>query len=188
MWRRRFGRDFPADFPGGDFADFFAEFEKEFARMQGMIGKLMDDAMKHASGPHRHDPFVYGFTMRVGKDGQPHIQPFGNRSIPTTTTSDANVIEAHDARQPLTDVVESDDEIAVTVELPGVDKKDVNLHVAEDAISVKVETGRHYHAQIPLPAKVVPSTAKATFKNGILDVSVRRVEEPNMRGHRVDIE
>ena len=173
-WRKRhFGSDFPA---------FFADFEKEFARMQGMVERIMEDAMKHASSPHREQPFVYGFSMRVGKDGMPQIQPFGS-AAPFTPEA----ISGDEVREPLTDVVESDKEVAVTVELPGVEKQDVNLHVAEDAITVKVEKGRKYHKRISLPAKVVPPSAKATFKNGILDVTIERKADAD-DGHKVSIQ
>jgi hypothetical protein len=70
--KRGFGPGFP-EIP----AEFFAQFEKEFARMQGMVNKMMEDAMKHASGPQREQPFVYGFSMRIGKDGVPNLTPFG---------------------------------------------------------------------------------------------------------------
>lgn len=157
-----------------DFPDFFAEFEKEFSRMQGMVNKIMEDAMKHASSPQRGEPFVYGFSMRVGPDGVPRLQPFGSSfgSMPGAPA----VAEGEAAREPLTDVMVGDGDIAITVELPGADKGDVSLHVAEDVVTVRVDKGKRYHKRIQLPVPVVASTAKATFKNGILDVTVQKKE------------
>ena len=179
LWRRRYGADFPS---------FFAEFEKEFARMQGMVNKIMEDAMKHAQSPRRGEPFVYGFTMRVDKHGQPQITPFGTAAgnVPTLQPGAFPTQGDEEAREPLTDVVESDKEVSVTIELPGVEKQDVNLHVAEQSVTVRVEKGRRYQKQVHLPARVRPETAKATFKNGILDVTVQRKEE--RPGHRVAID
>lgn len=177
--KRGFGPDFPAE--------FFAEFEKEFARMQGMISKIMEDAMKHAESPQREQPFVYGFSMRIGKDGVPHLTPFGSSAgaipgMPTVEPGDDLV------REPLSDVIETEDEIAVTVELPGVEKGDVSLHVAEEALTVRVEKGtRRYHKKIRLPDAVVPNSAKATFKNGILDVTLQRTKRAEP-GHDVAID
>ena len=188
-WRKR---GFP--FAGAGIPpDFFAEFEKEFARMQGMIGKIMEDAMKHAESPQREQPFVYGFSMRVGKDGVPHITPFGS-SAPgfagTLGTPSVEPTAADDlVREPLSDVMEGDKEISVTVELPGVEKGDVSLKVAEEALTVRVDKGqRRYHKQVRLPAKVVPGTAKATFKNSILDVTIQRQDGRKDTGHTVNIE
>lgn len=179
-WRRR------AFSGSGIPPDLFAEFEKEFARMQGMMGKIMEDVMKHASSPQREQPFVYGFSMRIGKDGIPQLTPFGSAANPVTHALDATQEEV---REPLTDIVEGDKEIAVTVELPGVEKENVSLHVAEESLTVRVDKGpRRYRKTIHLPAKVVPSSAKATFKNSILDLTVRRTSEREDPGHNVAIE
>lgn len=189
-WRKR---GFPFSGAGGIPPDFFAEFEKEFARMQGMISKIMEDAMKHAESPQRDQPFVYGFSMRVGKDGVPHLTPFGS-SAPGFAGPNEPTIEAGAAmddlvREPLSDVIEGDHDVSVTVELPGVEKGDVSLKVADETLTVRVEKGaRRYHKQVRLPCKVVPSTAKATFKNGILDVTIQRQSGRTDTGHTVSIE
>ncbi|HUR69358.1 MAG TPA: archaeal heat shock protein Hsp20 [Candidatus Thermoplasmatota archaeon] len=187
LWRKRgFGAGIPPE--------FFADFEKEFARMQGMISKIMEDAMRHAESPQREQPFVYGFSMRVGKDGQPHLTPFGSSAPgftgdPSAPTIDAGAAAVDDlVREPLSDVIEGEKDIAVTVELPGVEKGDLSLKVAEESLTVRVEKGaRRYHKQVRLPSKVVPQSAKATFKNGILDVTLQRAT-PADPGHSVSID
>lgn len=179
LWRKR---------AMGDFPEFFAEFEKEFARMQGMVDKIMQDAMRHANSPQRGEPFVYGFTMRVGPDGVPQIQPFGSaaKDVPQVDEQAAAALGPA-GREPLSDLIVGEKDVALTVELPGVEKQDVNLHVAEDAVTVRAEKGRRYHKRITLPVKVVPASAKATFKNGILDVTLQR-ETGGDPGHKVAIE
>ena len=169
-----------------EFPDFFADFQREFGRMQGMMEKVMEDAVRHASGPRRGEPFVYGFSMRVGNDGVPHLTPFGS-AVHDPKVSGEDVAALPSAREPLTDVIESDDEVTVTVELPGVEKKDVRLHVAEEIVTVKVETGRRYAARVKLPAPVEPSSAKATFKNGILDVVLAK-KKGGAEGAQIHIE
>lgn len=182
-WRKR---GFPMG-PGIP-PDIFQQFEKEFARMQGMISKIMEDAIKHAESPRREQPFVYGFSMRVGKDGVPHLTPFGS-SAPTLDTSALDATVPEEVREPLSDVIEGEREVSVTVELPGVEKGDVGLKVADESVTVQVEKGaRRYRKQIRLPCKVVPSTAKATFKNSILDVTIERQEAGRDTGHTVSIE
>ena len=189
-WRKR---GFPFSGPGGIPPDFFAQFEKEFARMQGMISRIMEDAMKHAESPQRDQPFVYGFSMRVGKDGVPHLTPFGSAAPgfagPDAPTIEPGAIDETLVREPLSDVIEGDRDVSVTVELPGVEKGDVSLKVAEESVTVRVEKGaRRYHKQIRLPCKVQPDTAKATFKNSILDVTIQRRSGRNDTGRTVSIE
>lgn len=177
----------PADFPEfPDLPDFFADFEKEFERMRGMMTRIMQDAMQHAASPKRHEPFVYGFSMRVGPDGQPHIQPFGNTMQPPGAVGAAQPDAILEGREPLTDVFEGEKEITVTAEMPGVEKGDIALHVAERAVTIRVEKGRRYAKTIDLPAKVVPSSAKATYKNGVLDVTLKKADDSP--GHKVSIQ
>lgn len=187
VWRKRGFPGFPAG--SGIPPDFFAEFEKEFARMQGMINRIMEDAMKHANSPQREQPFVYGFSMRIGKDGVPHLTPFGSAAQNAPGIGpEAGEVTTEEVREPLSDVIEGEKEVAVTVELPGVEKGDVSLKVADESITVRVDKGpRRYHKQIRLPCKVVPSTAKATFKNSILDVTIQRASRADP-GHHVAID
>ncbi len=94
-------------------------------------------------------------------------------------------------REPLVDVIDKGDALQVVAELPGVEKKDIRISVAEDSISISTEQreavkelsekeGYYYHErsyskffrQIPLPATVVPEKATAEHKNGILEVTL----------------
>lgn len=186
-WRKR---GFPFAPGQGIPPDFFAQFEKEFARMQGMIGKIMEDAMKHAESPQRDQPFVYGFSLRVGKDGVPNLTPFGTSAPNAMGPAAIDTTHAEEVREPLSDVIESDKEVSVTVELPGVEKGDVSLKVGDQSITVRVDKGaRRYHKEIRLPAKVVPQSAKATLKNSILDVTLQRLPDGRTDpGHSVSIE
>lgn len=185
-----FGRD-PFGTPE-DFRRFFDEFERQFARefeqMQRLMGQVFQDAMGAAERTKPGEPFVYGFKLRVGPDGRPQFESFGN-THPTVDTTEGGAAVQVGAREPMTDLIESDHEIAVTVELPGVAKEDINLHVAADAVTIKVPAGeRHpaYHKAIRLPAPVKADSAEATYKNGILDITLQRVR-PGPGGTRVPI-
>ena len=78
----------------------------------------------------------------------------------------------------MTDVIEYDDEVAITVELPGVEKKDIDLKAIEDTLEIKVDIPqREYRKLVNLPCDVQPRTLKATYKNGVLDVVIKRNEK-----------
>ena len=78
-------------------------------------------------------------------------------------------------REPATDVIEGADMIYVTVELPGVSRKDIDLRATESLLSVSANSPtRKYFREIPLPAPVRVDTINATYKNGVLDVSLER--------------
>jgi len=180
----------PFDFMNDD------EFEKIFEHMQDEINRLfneddfkhiMEDMMRNMNetgNPNKR--FVHGFSLNVGPDGKPRIQEFGNR--PVKKPEGGPTIS--DEREPLTDIIEGDNDVAVTVEIPGVEKKDIDLNVKPDYLEIRVDSpNRKYHKRLDLPCDVKPKTTKATYKNGILDIVIKRKEKKKPgEGYRVNIE
>jgi HSP20 family molecular chaperone IbpA len=75
----------------------------------------------------------------------------------------------------------------VTVELPSADKKDLSLRCAEDSLTLSVKTSAgSWIKEIPLPFRVDPETAKAAFRNGKLELIVRRHGRFNPPRPRID--
>ena len=164
------------------------EFERIFDEMQKMFEstnfkEMIENMLRDGFEPNKR--FIHGFSMNIGPDGKPKIQEFGNRPI---KTPDGNPIIS-DEREPLTDIIEGDNDIAVTVEMPGVEREDVDLNVTRDALEINVDTPkRKYHKRLDLPCDVIPKTTKATYKNGILDVVVKRKEKKKPgSGYKVNI-
>lgn len=90
---------------------------------------------------------------------------------------------------PATDVVETDKEIEITAELPGLEEKDVKIDLADSLLTIRGEkkvekeqkdknyrmVERSYGAferVIELPEGVDPDAVKATIANGVLTVTV----------------
>ena len=98
-----------------------------------------------------------------------------------------------DVMAPLADVKETDEEVVVTMDLPGMDKGDVEITVTEDALEVKAErkaekeekeedfyrkerTFARFERSLKLPAEVRAEDAKASLKDGVLEVHLPKVE------------
>lgn len=96
-------------------------------------------------------------------------------------------------REPLADIMENDKDITVTLELPGIDKKDIQLHLRKDQLEVKVEhkeesklkeegsirlerSYKGFYRSLTLPCNVDADKAKAEYSNGILKISVPKKE------------
>lgn len=95
---------------------------------------------------------------------------------------------------PRIDVSESGKEITVTAELPGMDEKDVDLSISREALVIKgekkdekEEKGKTYYRMersfgsftrtIPLPAEADIDKVEASYKKGVLRVSVPKTEK-----------
>jgi HSP20 family protein len=90
---------------------------------------------------------------------------------------------------PSVDIKESDKDVTVTAELPGIDDKDIEVSLSRDSLTVrgekkeeKEDKGKDYYRMersygsftrtIPLPAAVDTDKAKAEFKKGVLKVTL----------------
>lgn len=71
-----------------------------------------------------------------------------------------------------------DKDIVFTIDMPGVQKKDININIEPNAISVKAENGgkRKYNYSRKFKPTIDVDSAKATFKNGVLDITVSKLD------------
>ncbi len=96
------------------------------------------------------------------------------------------------------------DEVVVRVELPGVEKKDIDLTITENNLTIKGEVRRaeevpeedfyiteltygNFARTISLPAEVDSSRAKATYRNGILEIVLPKKEEAKPQEIKVEV-
>ena len=93
------------------------------------------------------------------------------------------------AYTPHVDVSETDKEIKVSAELPGMDEKDIDVSLTRDTLTIKGEKkeelenkGKDYYKMersygsftrsIPLPVEVDTDKVQATFKKGVLEITL----------------
>ena len=91
-------------------------------------------------------------------------------------------------RDPLTDVFEEKDCVKVYLELPGIEKSDIQLNVTDTVMEIKA---RNFSKTVKLPNVDVDSEkASASYKNGVLEVTVpkvqRTIDEEKKRTIRID--
>ena len=169
--------------------DIFNNLDGEFQR----IRKQMDNFMKNSfegniSENNKRNPFVFGFSVKTGPDGFPIFEEFGNtRMNPFGNKGEKPTVDTR--REPLTDINETEDQIAITVELPGVNKEDIDINVKEDKVEVNVKTeSRKYFKSIDLKSLVKTESSKATYTNGILDLVLQKKESDKPKGTKVKVD
>lgn len=161
---------------------WFNDFFDEFDRLEGMTDEIMRKAFETASERAKvRRPYVYGFSMSVGPDGKPVIREFGN------VQPSRRGPKIRKEREPLVDVIEEDEAVVIVAELPGVEKDDINLHAIEDRLTFSVNTpNRKYRKELTLPARVDPKSACASYKNGVLEVRLKKLETA-VKGERISV-
>ena len=73
---------------------------------------------------------------------------------------------------------EREKDIVFNLDLPGLNKKDISINIEPNSITVKGENGdkRKYNYSRKFKPTVDVDSAKATFKNGVLDITVDKVD------------
>ena len=108
-----------------------------------------------------------------------------------------------EGKLPRVDVIDRDEEVLVRAEVPGVDKKDLEISVSENTVTIngktshelKEEKGNYYRCEVSsgaftrtvaLPSDVDAGKAKTTFKDGILELTLPKVTKS--KRHTIKLE
>lgn len=105
---------------------------------------------------------------------------------------------------PPVDMYETKDEVLVTVEVPGVNEKDVHLSITGDLLTIKGERAQGHEVKedsvfrterwygrfertLPLPMPVQADKVKATYRDGVLTVKLPKTEEIKPKEIKIDV-
>ena len=81
------------------------------------------------------------------------------------------------ARWSAVEVSETKDAVVITIDVPGVEPKDLDIKVAGDTLTAKAEGTRGFSRQYTLPDTVDAEKTVAALKNGVLTVTLPKREE-----------
>ena len=105
---------------------------------------------------------------------------------------------------PRTETVQKGDQFIVRAELPGLKKDDVQVDLGENALTIRGERREEHHEErqgyfhsereygqfyrtIPLPEGVIAESARASFRNGVLEITMQAPPAEAARGRRLEI-
>ena len=111
------------------------------------------------------------------------------QAIPMMETARSKVAQvATPKHQGTMSYEERDKDIVFTIDMPGVEKKNIDIKVENHSITVKAENGgsRKYNYTRKFRPTVDTDSAVATFKNGVLDITLTKIEEAS-KGKSVKI-
>ena len=108
------------------------------------------------------------------------------------------------AWMPSIDIMQRNNELVVRADLPGMNPDDVDVEIGDKAITISGErkqehveesgsfyrferTSGAFYREIPLPEGAIANQAKASFKDGVLEITVPAPPEQVSRGRRLEI-
>ena len=149
---------------------YFEEFEKDvqnFARNSISTAGL-------TSGP-----YVAGFSLRLGPEGKPNVQFFGDSPM-----------RRDGFRSPMSEqlIDAKNNSLRLVLDMPGVEKSDIQVEATDDRVVVSAEReSRRYRAEVDLKAQVQPDSGRAEYKNGLLEISFSLRDKANKGYRRVNL-
>lgn len=162
---------------------FNDEYNRFFGRMSNSFFNMDDILEELKTNGINNGPYYYGYTMTVGPDGKPVVREYCNvnqESLPVSNT-----------REPMVDTIIDEKEklVKLIAEMPGVEKSDVKILVQDKLVDISAEHGeKKYHVKVPIKYKVDENSAKALYKNGILELVFKLAEDEKPKGKKVEVE
>ena len=162
---------------------FDDEFERIFKKMSSSFFDTDDIFEEFKENGFNSGPFYYGYTMTVGPNGKPVVKEYGNVK--------PRLLPSSDIREPIVDAIVDEKEklVKLVAEMPGVEKTDVKILVQDMSVDISAERGeKKYHVKVPIKHKVDENSAKASYKNGILELVFKSIEDEKPKGKKVEVE
>jgi HSP20 family protein len=135
------------------------------------------------------ESWSYGYSITTGPDGNPIIKEWGT-GLPDGRKPLRPQPYIPETPEPLSqvDVDLEKQKVRVIVEIPGFTKESIKINGAENKIQIlaRSET-RSINTDIPINVKVDPKSAEATYKNGVLDITLKVVEVPKSNGVEIKV-
>ena len=136
---------------------------------------------------------MYGYSATIGPEGKPIIREFGNIKSSRSSISDSRrgftpaagpQITAE--REPLADVITSDKEVKVVVELPAITKENIKVNSYDNSVEISAGTSdRKYRRVVDLPPEADTQASKPNYKNGILEIVFNKKQESKPKGKEI---
>lgn len=164
----------------------FDDLDREFDEMNRMIDRMFTRmrAVDWDSMPV-NQPIYYGVSVDVGPDGVPHVQQFGNVHPEGQGAIESGVREPY-----VTSFVDDErHKLRVTAEMPGIEKSDVKVEALDDRLMIRAEgKDRRYEKALPLRIPVDTESAKATYNNGVLEITLDLKKPERPKGRDIQVE
>jgi len=162
--------------------------------------ELTTQGASRGMGAYERDPFS-ALRRQMDRLFEDFFAPIEGRSFAAPS---AWARQAMSVSWPSLDVTETQEAYTVTAELPGMEEKEIELNLQDNVLTISGEKreerkegdgGRSYtermygrfQRSIPFPAEVDPDKVEASFRNGVLKVSLPKSAQARERSRRIEV-
>ena len=162
--------------------DIFAEdkFESLSSEIQNMFESLRLIEMLEENRRNEfkaNNWFEYNFSIKTSPVEESTSRKF--ESYPLKIAQKAT--EKSKENKSSFDIIKGDNEVTITINMPDTKKEEIDLRITKDTIELMpYNPEKKYHRLINLPCNVKSKTATFTYRNGILDIIIKREKEEKL--------
>lgn len=153
------------------------------------INKMLERMLRNMGfeGDPNVKSWSYGYSMTTGPDGNPIIREWGTGLPESDPLKPQPYVPEIPEPISQVDIDTENMRVRVIVEMPGFTKESIKITGTQNQLQLSAsQETRQIDTEIPIDAKVDPASAKATYKNGVLDITLKLLEKPQPEG--VDIQ
>jgi HSP20 family protein len=152
--------------------NWFNEIYDELEKLGDLINATLEKVYKNSyRNTLSNKNKIKGFSIRIDPNGKPRI-----KEIIASLSSIDDELDIVDDFEPLVDLIEEKDTLIILATIPGIKKSDIDLRLTKTCLIISVESEVfEWYDELMLPAKVDSKSAKASFKNGVLEVRLKKL-------------
>ncbi len=155
-----------------------AEIMEKFLPILNQIDPLIEDLTKkyvESTGQNIDRPVTFGFSIKIEPTGKAKIEELGTK--PNINENPSQIQKQEWKKQePLFDIIDSENNTIIVADVGHIDAKNVKIETAQkNKIIVSIDSKENsFFKEIELQCNVKPESKKASFKNGILEISFEK--------------
>jgi HSP20 family protein len=154
--------------------------------------------------PAKREESLWTSLTKLERDMERMVEGFWGRPFPLARDFE-RFLGFPSMREMPVEMYDDKDDLVVKAELPGVTKQDLEVTLADNRLTISAEKKREtekrekgrYMAEVgygrcvrtlELPTGIIPDKAKASLKNGLLEIRIPRTEEAKRREVKIAVE
>jgi len=136
--------------------------DDEIKALEEMIDQMIQSFFGEEDEDFLRKPAVIGFSLKINENGEPYFEKFG-------TIQKKNGKIDRSIREPLSNVIETNNSFIVTFELPGISQEDISILVKDGFLLINAKN-KDFNFSKKIFLGKIKEIKQKSFNNGILEL------------------
>jgi HSP20 family protein len=138
--------------------------------MEKAISGILREEAESGKLSGKRKPLFFSIGVKMEPNGNIRIDKMGN--FPHRPFRKKRRLQ--DNREPLSEVIETENEITLTLEVPNAKGNDLRVKVSENKVVVSTGSPANFYKEFLFDSKIIPAKASSSFRNGIAEINLQK--------------